>query len=92
MMDWGDNVVSNMNRGVEKICKANRVSLVAGGAIFEDEHSVRFEGPDGEGSQLTFEYAIVATGSRPIKLPGFEFDQSGFSTRKGYLRLRDVPI
>lgn len=83
MMDWKDDIISNMNRSVEKLSKANRVSLVAGRAIFEDEHSVSFEGPDGEGSQLTFEYAIVATGSRPIELPGFDLISPGSRRGKG---------
>ena len=91
MVDWKDEVVRDMNRSVEKLCKANRVSLVEGRAAFEDEHAVRIEKRDGESDRLTFEYAVVATGSRPIELPGFEFDRPGVLDAKDALALEDLP-
>ncbi|MFD1686549.1 dihydrolipoyl dehydrogenase [Halobellus litoreus] len=91
MVEWKDDVVGNMNRSVEKLCKANRVSLVNGRAAFEDEHSARIEGPNGESERLTFEYAVVATGSRPIELPGFEFHRPEVLDAKGALALDELP-
>ena len=91
MVEWKDDVVGNMNRSVEKLCKANRVSLVEGRAAFEDEHSVRIEGPDGESERITFEHAVLATGSRPIELPGFEFHRPGVLDAKGALELDELP-
>ena len=91
MVDWKDEVVRNMNRSVEKLCKANRVSLVNGRAAFEDEHSVRIETGDGESEHLTFEYGVVATGSRPIELPGFGFDRPRVLDAKDALALDDLP-
>mgnify|MGYP000132658086 FL=1 len=91
MVEWKDDVVRNMNRSVEKLCKANRVSFVDGRAAFADVHTVRIERPDGESDRLTFEHAVLATGSRPIELPGFEFDQSGVLDAKGALELEELP-
>ena len=91
MVDWKDEIVRNMNRSVEKLCKANRVSLVNGRSAFEDEHSVRIEMGDGESEHLTFEYGVVATGSRPIELPGFGFDRPRVLDAKDALALDDLP-
>ncbi|MUW14816.1 dihydrolipoyl dehydrogenase [Halorubrum sp. CBA1125] len=76
MMAWKDGVVDRLTGGVEKLCKANGVNLVEGTASFVDEHTVRVaHGGDGQGSEsIAFEHAIVATGSRPIQIPGFAFD------------------
>ena len=75
MVGWKDDVVDRLTSGVEKLCKANGVALVEGEASFVDENTVRVaHGGDGQGSEsLTFEHAIVATGSQPIQIPGFDF-------------------
>ncbi|MFB6252958.1 MAG: dihydrolipoyl dehydrogenase [Halobellus sp.] len=91
MVEWKDDVVGRMNRSVEKLCKANGVSLVEGHAAFEDEHSVSIEKSDGQSERITFEYAVVATGSRPIELPGFEFHRSNVLDAKGALELDELP-
>ena len=75
MIDWKDDIVDQLTSGVEKLCKANGVNLVTGEASFVDAHTVRVaHGGDGQGSEsIEFEHAIIATGSRPIQIPGFEF-------------------
>jgi len=76
MVEWKNGVVSQLTGGVEKLCKANGVEVVEGRAEFQDEHTLRVaHGGQGQGSETyEFEHAIIATGSRPIEIPGFEFD------------------
>jgi len=76
MVEWKDGVVDRLTGGVEKLCKANGVNLVPGTASFVDEHTARASptAARGQGSEsIEFEHAIIATGSRPIQIPGFEF-------------------
>jgi dihydrolipoamide dehydrogenase len=75
MSDWKDDVVDRLTGGVETLCEANGVDLVEGTAAFEDEHTVRVaHGGEGQGMEtIEFEYCIVATGSRPVRIPGFDF-------------------
>ncbi|MGZ0746896.1 dihydrolipoyl dehydrogenase [Haloparvum sp. AD34] len=75
MQSWKDDVVDSLTGGVEKLCKANGVNLIEGTATFADENKVRVaHGGEGQGSEsIEFEHAIVATGSRPIEIPGFEY-------------------
>ncbi|MES3161243.1 MAG: dihydrolipoyl dehydrogenase [Halorubrum sp.] len=75
MVEWKDGVVDRLTGGVEKLCKANGVNLIEGTASFVDEHSARVaHGGEGQGSEsIDFEHAIVATGSRPVAIPGFDF-------------------
>ncbi|WP_410766202.1 dihydrolipoyl dehydrogenase [Haloferax sp. DFSO60] len=84
LRDWKDGVVDQLTGGVEKLCKANGVNLVEGTARFKDENAVRIaHGGEGQGSEtIEFEQCIIATGSRPIQIPGFEFaDEDVWSSR-----------
>ncbi|AGB14823.1 dihydrolipoamide dehydrogenase [Halovivax ruber XH-70] len=93
MVDWKDGVVDQLTSGVEKLCKANGVSLMEGTAKFADENSVRVShGGEGQGSEsVDFEHAIVATGSRPIQIPGFDFADEPVLSSKDALSLESVP-
>ena len=90
---WKDGVVDQLTGGVEKLCKANGVNLVEGRAEFAGENRVRVvHGGEGQGSEsIEFERAIVATGSRPMEVPGFEFDEERILSSTGALALESVP-
>ena len=93
MQSWKDGVVDRLTGGVEKLCKANGVNLVEGTAEFDSADRVRVaHGGDGQGSEsVEFEHAIVATGSRPMQVPGFEFDGEHVLSSKGALELDTIP-
>ncbi len=93
MTEWKDGVVTRLTRGVESLCESAGVNLVEGTAEFVDDGTVRVaHGGDGQGSEsLSFEHAIVATGSRPMAVPGFEFDGEHILSSKDALALESVP-
>jgi dihydrolipoamide dehydrogenase len=90
MVDWKDDVVDRLTGGVRKLCRANGVNLQTGVATFVDEHTARVESPEGT-RQLSFDHAIVATGSRPIEVPGFGFDDDPVLDSRQALALDGVP-
>ncbi|MGQ3413043.1 dihydrolipoyl dehydrogenase [Natrinema sp. LN54] len=93
MMDWKDGVVDQLTGGVEKLCKANQVTLLEGTARFADENTVRVShSGEGQGSEsLEFEHAVIATGSRPIEIPNFEYGDEPVLDSKQALALESVP-
>ncbi len=93
MVEWKDGVVEQLTGGVEKLCKANGVNLIEGRAEFADSNTARIvHGGEGQGSEsIEFEHAIVATGSRPIELPGLEFDGERILSSSDILSLETVP-
>ena len=93
MVGWKDDVVDQLTGGVEKLCKANGVNLLEGTASFVDENTVRVShSGEGQGSEsLEFEHAVVATGSRPIEIPGFSFGDDPVLNSKQALSLESVP-
>ncbi|GAA0476429.1 dihydrolipoyl dehydrogenase [Halococcus dombrowskii] len=93
MVSWKDDVVDQLTSGVEKLCKANGVNLVEGRAEFAGENTVRVaHAGEGQGSEtIEFEHAIVATGSRPMAIPNFEFDGERIISSREALALDAVP-
>jgi dihydrolipoamide dehydrogenase len=93
MVSWKDGVVDQLTGGVEKLCKANGVNLMEGRAEFADENRLRVvHGGDGQGSEsIEFEHAIVATGSRPIEIPGFSFGDEPVLDSRQALDLDEIP-
>ncbi len=93
MVGWKDDVVDQLTGGVEQLCKANGVNLLDGEAAFADEQTLRVaHGGDGQGAEsLEFEQAIIATGSRPIEIPGFAFDDEPVLDSQQALALESIP-
>ena len=88
--DWKDNgVVKKLTSGVEFLLKKNKVEVIRGEAFFVDEHTLRVINDE---SAQTYEFnnAIVATGSRPIEIPGFKFAGRVLDSTGG-LNLKEVP-
>jgi len=93
MVGWKDDVVDQLTGGVEALCKQHGIHLEEGRAIFADESTARLihEG-EGEGSEsFEFDHAVVATGSRPLEVPGFSFEDPHINDSKRMLALETVP-
>jgi dihydrolipoamide dehydrogenase len=86
MQSWKGDVVGKMTGGVGMLLKGNKVDLLQGEARFKDAHTLQV----GD-QEITFDKAIVATGSRPIVIPGFEPDGEMIVDSTGALDIHDVP-
>lgn len=87
---WKDGVVDRLTKGLLTLCEKREVQLVQGRATFESSHELRVR--SSETTHIRFEHAILATGSRPIALPGTSFDNGGrVMSSAGALELADVP-
>jgi dihydrolipoamide dehydrogenase len=81
---WRDSVVKKLTGGVGQLLKGNKVDLKTGFAKFAGPKTIEINGERIEGN--TF---IVATGSEPNTLPGFEVDQKDLIDSTGALRVED---
>lgn len=90
LVSWKDGVVGSLTDGVETLCRGNGVTVSEGHVTFVDESTARVSGPDDE-VELAFRTAIVATGSRPMAVPNFEFDGERILDSRSALSLSEVP-
>ncbi|MBC8311715.1 MAG: dihydrolipoyl dehydrogenase [Candidatus Marinimicrobia bacterium] len=86
---WKESVISQLNKGVAQMAKARGVSRVTGVAKFLSKNSITVEENKGS-STYTFDNCIIATGSRPSKIPTFPEDPRIISST-GALDLKDIP-
>jgi dihydrolipoamide dehydrogenase len=67
--EWKDkNVVGRLTGGLTTLAKQRHVEVVHGVGKFVNDHQIEVMGKD-QKTLVTFDNAIIATGSRPIKLP-----------------------
>jgi dihydrolipoamide dehydrogenase len=89
VQEWKSGIVKKLTGGVEGLLKGNKVEIIRGEAYFVNENTVRIM--DEKNSQTyTFKNAIIATGSRPIEIPGFKWSDRVISST-GALALKEVP-
>jgi dihydrolipoamide dehydrogenase len=90
LQEWKNGVVSRLTGGVEMLEEQNGVDIVQGEASFRDPKTIHVTDEEG-GSTLSFEHCIIATGSRPIELPGIEYDGETVISSREALQLESVP-
>src|SRR3954449_3592171 len=70
---WKQSVVDRLTGGLEGLAKQRKVEVVRGTGRFTGPHAL-----DVDGREITFDNAIIATGSSSIPLPGVEgMDSTG---------------
>jgi len=88
--EWKNTqVVNKLTKGVEGLLKKNKVEILFGEAFFVDENTMRVM-KDDSAQTYSFNNAIVATGSRPIEIPGFKFSERVLDST-GALNLPEIP-
>jgi dihydrolipoamide dehydrogenase len=86
-----DKVVSQLTGGVGQVAKLRKIDYIQGTATFRDPQSLEIAKVDGTSTTLTFEHAVIATGSRPATVPGLSIDDPRVMDSTGALDLPDVP-
>ena len=92
MQAWKCDVVSKLTGGVKTLLKANGCDYRTGVARFVSRNTVELLAPDGKAKTvITADHIVVATGSRPIEIPGFKFDGNRIVDSTGALDFASVP-
>jgi dihydrolipoamide dehydrogenase len=86
LVSWKQSVCDKMSGGVNQLLKGNTVTIIKGTAAFKNSKEIIV------GSEsITAKYFIVATGSRPIEIPGFAFDEKDICSSTGALAFDQIP-
>lgn len=91
LQSWKENnVVHKLTSGIAQLCKGHGIEVIKGRATFTSPKKVNIESEHGT-QAIEFKKAIIATGSRSIELPGFEFDGEIILSSRHALKLKKVP-
>lgn len=89
--NWKDEVIGKLTGGLGTKVGKMKITYVRGMAQFKDAHTLMVTTTDGVVGEMVFDQAILATGSRPIMLPGVATDSQRIIDSTGALELTDVP-
>lgn len=88
---WKDGVVGKLTGGLGTMSRKRNVRMLQGRARFVDAHEVEVALASGGTERVGFDYAIIATGSVPARLPELPEKSSRIIDSTGALELNDVP-
>ena len=86
LRDWKNKVSNQLNTGLAALAKQRNVTVIHGSGLFVDATHLQV-GSD----VIEFEQAIIAVGSRPVKIPSFPNEDARLIDSTGALKLEDIP-
>ncbi|HEY8922974.1 MAG TPA: dihydrolipoyl dehydrogenase [Polyangia bacterium] len=90
MQAWKGDVVHKLTSGVKSLLKSNGCDYRTGTARLTGPRTVELD--DGKTkTTITADNIVLATGSRPIEIPGFKFDGNRVVDSTGALAFDQVP-
>jgi dihydrolipoamide dehydrogenase len=90
MQSWKGGIVDKLTGGVKQLVKANGCQILMGTAKMTSPTTIEVTSAEGT-TIVEAENVVLATGSRPIQVPGFEFDEKFVLSSTGALDLDHVP-
>jgi dihydrolipoamide dehydrogenase len=88
---WNKQVVLKLRQGVEYLFKANNIEFIPAQARFIDNQTVELKKTNEEVTFIEPNKIIIATGSKPVALPGIAFDGKKIISSDDALQLNSIP-
>ncbi|HEV2968759.1 MAG TPA: dihydrolipoyl dehydrogenase [Pirellulales bacterium] len=88
-----EKVIDTLSGGLKQLAKRRGVEVIQARGYFENSTTLRLDRLDkpGQTDRLIFEHCILATGSRPMRIPAFDLPTPRIIDSTGALELPDVP-
>lgn len=88
-----DTVVSDTCKGVKFLMDKNKITVFTGHGSFVNRNTIKITPKDGVGEVQTIETdkVIIATGSKPVVPPAFNYDKDRIVTSTEALKLKEIP-
>jgi len=90
LRSFKESVIKKLTTGLAGLAKQRKVQVVTGEGRFTSSHTVTVSTAEGE-KTIAFQYAVIATGSRPVQLPFIPHDDPRVMDSTGALELADIP-
>ncbi len=88
---WKDGVVGTLTGGLGQLSTQRGVTFLRGRAALVGPTEARVTGPEGDATDVRFEHAILATGSRPVVPPALSLDSDRVWDSTRALEVPEVP-
>jgi len=88
---WKESVINQLTGGLGQLSSQRKIKHIRARAIFKDSLTLEIDDPQKGKSELQFDYAVLATGSRPTKIRGLFIDSPRVMNSTKALELEDIP-
>lgn len=88
--NWKNEVVGKLNKGIAQMAKVRKVQVFTGVAEFNSKDEIKIKSKD-KSEILSFDNAIIATGSRSTVIPSIPNNHPSVMTSKEALQLENIP-
>ncbi len=90
LQNWKEEVVNKLTSGVKMLENRNGVEIIEGRAKLTNEKELHINTEEAS-KTLKFNECVLATGSKPVEIPGMEFSKEGIISSKEALKLDEIP-
>ena len=87
---WKESVVDRLTGGLKMLAKQRKVEVVTGEGKFSSPKQISVTTANGD-ITISFDYCIIATGSRVTKIPSFPYDDPRMMDSTDALELAEIP-
>jgi len=91
LREFKNGVVEKLTGGLGQLTKQRGIDFIRGTAKFKDRNTLEITRDNGDTGSLSFENAIIATGSQPIVVPSLAIDSPRLLDSTTALDLESVP-
>jgi dihydrolipoamide dehydrogenase len=88
---WKESVVSQLTGGLGQLSSRRKIEYIRGLASFKDAKTAAVTTGDGQDLEVSFDHAIIATGSRPVTVAGLTDAGPRILDSSGALQLDTLP-
>ena len=85
-----NKVISQLTGGLAGLAKKRKVQIVIGVGQFTSPKTIEVRGKDGT-TTISFDDAIIAAGSKVMRIPGLPYDDERLMDSTGALELAEIP-
>jgi dihydrolipoamide dehydrogenase len=85
-----DKVIATLTGGLAQLAKRRNVQVIQGEARFSSSQALEVVGPGGSRT-ITFDHCILASGSRPARIPAFALPTPRVMDSTTALELQEIP-
>lgn len=88
---WKSKMIDDLVGGIGTLFKANKVESLVGVATVVDKNTLKVKKADGGDETIAADNLVIATGSEPVALPGFERNGKTVLNSDDAIPLAEVP-
>jgi dihydrolipoamide dehydrogenase len=90
LREWKESILTKLGQGIAGLAERRGVEVLHGRGHFDDAQTLRVESETGQ-QFISFEKAIIATGSKSALPKAFDLGNPRIMTSRGALELESVP-